>query len=116
VPLSWGAVGRVIGFTPRAPGGEFWLRRFVGRRVPLDGRTIDGLGGGASNAGMRYTRPPKHLPDAEEIRERCLAIQETWDRELERTRGAWAYELAEVEFPQAKAAVFVKIVDSPADV
>ena len=55
-------------------------------------------------------------PTPAEIREKCWEIQETWDRELERTRGAWAYEEETVELPQAKAAAFVKIVDNLADV
>ncbi len=61
---------------------------------------------------MEKTPDPTHA----EIREKCWEIQETWDRELERTRGAWAFERETVELPQAKAAVFVKVVDSPADV
>ncbi len=55
-------------------------------------------------------------PTPAEIREKCWEIQETWDRELERERGAWAYEREEIVFPQAKTATFVKVVDSPADV
>ena len=48
--------------------------------------------------------------------EQCREIQDGWTDEVERLRGAWAFELEVVEFPQAKAAVFVKVVDSPADV
>jgi len=44
--------------------------------------------------------------------EQCREIQDGWPDEEQRKRAAWSYEREEVEFPQAKAAAFVKVVDN----
>jgi hypothetical protein len=34
----------------------------------------------------QFQQPPNHEPTPEQIRERCLAIQMTWTREVEKSR------------------------------